>query len=36
MTEGQTEDFIGAWDGEKDAMFNNGPPANWQEIFDVP
>ncbi len=36
MTEGQTEDFIGAWDGEEEGMFNNGSPANWQEIFDVP
>lgn len=36
MTEGQTEDFIGAWDGEDEGMFNNGPPADWQEIFDVP
>lgn len=35
MTEGQTEDFIGAWDGE-DGEFGNGPPANWQSIFDVP
>jgi hypothetical protein len=36
MTEGQTEDFIGAWDGEEEGMFNNGSLANWQEIFDVP
>jgi hypothetical protein len=36
MTEGQTEDFIGAWDGEEKGMFNNGSPANWQKIFDVP
>lgn len=36
MTEGQTEDFIGAWDGDKEGMFNNGSPGNWQEIFDVP
>jgi hypothetical protein len=36
MTEGQTEDFIGAWDGEEEGMFNNGSPANWQEIFDIP
>ena len=36
MTEGQTEDFIGAWDGKEEGMFNNGSPANWQEIFDIP
>jgi len=36
MTEGQTEDFIGAWDGMKEGIFNNGSPADWQEIFDVP
>lgn len=38
MTEGQTEDFIGAWDGNEDMdeMFTNGPPSNWQEIFDIP
>ena len=36
MTEGQTEDFIVAWDGDEDGMFNNGSPADWQEIFDIP
>ncbi len=36
MTEGQTEDFIGAWDGEEEGMFNNGSPLDWQEIFDIP
>lgn len=36
MTEGQIEDFFGAWDGEDKGMFNNGSPADWQEIFDVP
>lgn len=38
MTEGQTEDFIGAWDGDEDngEQFSNGPPSNWQAIFDIP
>ena len=36
MTEGQTEDFIGSWDGEDDGQFSNGSPSNWQAIFDVP
>lgn len=36
MTEGQTEDFISAWDGGEEGMFNNGSPADWQKIFDVP
>ncbi len=35
MTEGQTEDFIGAWDGEEEGMFNSGSPDNWQNIFDA-
>lgn len=38
MTEGQTEDFIGAWDGDEDKgeIFSNGSPSNWQAIFDIP
>jgi hypothetical protein len=38
MTEGQVEDFIGAWDGDKNngESFSNGPPSNWQTIFDLP
>ena len=36
MTEGQTEDFIGAWDSDEDGLFTSGSPSNWQHIFDVP
>lgn len=38
MTEGQTEDFIGSWDGDQDdeKQFSNGFPSNWLAIFDVP
>lgn len=38
MTEGQTEDFIGAWDGDPDIgeEFSNGSPSNWQKIFNIP
>jgi hypothetical protein len=38
MRPGQSEDFICAWDGDEDAgeAFSNGPPSNWQAIFDVP
>jgi len=36
MTEGQTEDFIGAWDADEEGMFTNGSPCDWQQIFDVP
>lgn len=36
MTEGMTEDFIGAWDGEDGTSFSNGGPGNWQSIFDIP
>jgi hypothetical protein len=38
MTEGQTEDFIGAWDGDEDSgeSFHNGGPPDWQTIFDIP
>jgi hypothetical protein len=38
MTEGQTEDFIGAWDGDEEngEQFSNGSPSNWQAIFDIP
>jgi hypothetical protein len=41
MTEGQTEDFIGAWDADEDAddeesRFYSGSPSSWQDIFDIP
>lgn len=40
MTEGQTEDFIGAWDDDEDPddenIFNAGGPCDWQLIFDIP
>ncbi|OOV87898.1 hypothetical protein [Oceanospirillum linum] len=36
MTEGQTEDFIGAWDADEEGKFTNGSPCDWQQIFDVP
>ena len=38
MHPGQSEDFIGAWDGDEDVgeTFSNGSPSNWQAIFDVP
>lgn len=42
MTEGQTEDFIGAWDaedyedGSEEQAFYSGSPASWQDIFDIP
>lgn len=38
MHPGQSEDFIGAWDGDEDAgeTFLNGSPSKWQAIFDVP
>lgn len=38
MTEGQTEDFFGAWEGDADKgeTFSNGPPSAWQVIFDIP
>lgn len=38
MHPGQSEDFIGAWDGNEDEgeTFSNGSPSNWQAIFDVP
>lgn len=36
MTEGQTEDFIGAWDSDEEGLFTSGSPSNWQHIFDVP
>ena len=38
MHPSQSEDFIGAWDGDEDAgeAFSNGSPSNWQAIFDVP
>lgn len=38
MHPGQSEDFIGAWDGDEDKgePFTNGSPSNWQAIFEVP
>lgn len=38
MTEGQTEDFFGAWEGDEDndEAFSNGSPADWQVLFDIP
>ncbi len=42
MTEGQTEDYIGAWDTYNDEgncneeVFYTGGPSNWQAIFDIP
>jgi hypothetical protein len=40
MTEGQTEDFIGAWDDDEDpdneSIFCAGSPCDWQLIFDIP
>lgn len=42
MTEGQTEDFIGAWDADEDDVdneenrFYSGSPSSWQDIFDIP
>lgn len=35
---GQSEDFMGAWDGDEDQRqpFTTGSPSNWQSIFDVP
>lgn len=36
MTEGQTEDFIGAWDSIEEEKFTNGSPCAWQQIFDIP
>ena len=38
MHPGQSEDFIGAWDGDEDEgeTFSNGSPSNWQAIFDIP
>jgi len=42
MTEGQTEDFIGAWDaedyedGSEEQVFYSGSPSEWQGIFDIP
>ncbi|HCT2375993.1 hypothetical protein [Morganella morganii] len=40
MTEGQTEDFIGAWDADnedsEEARFYSGSPCSWQEIFHIP
>lgn len=41
MTEGQTEDFIGAWDDddtydEDGSIYHGGSPCDWQGIFDIP
>lgn len=41
MTEGQTEDFIGAWDDDDnyendDSIYHGGSPCDWQDIFDIP
>lgn len=40
MTEGQTKDFIGAWDTDnedsEEARFFSGSPYSWQEILDIP
>lgn len=38
MHKGQTEDFFAAWDldDEGEDTFSNGPPSNWQSIFDIP
>jgi hypothetical protein len=42
MTEGQTEDFIGAWDSNDyeeesiEHIFYSGSPCEWQSIFDIP
>lgn len=41
MTEGQVEDFIGAWDNEEDfkddeTIYHGGSPVDWQTIFDIP
>lgn len=38
MQPGQSEDFMGAWDGDGDngEPFSQGSPSNWQAIFDVP
>ncbi len=41
MTEGQTEDFIGAWDNDDSyehdgSIYHGGGPCDWQDIFDIP
>jgi hypothetical protein len=39
MTEGQTEDFIGAWDADDSDeadIYCSGSPCTWQDIFDIP
>ncbi|MCJ8293114.1 MAG: hypothetical protein MJK15_01790 [Colwellia sp.] len=41
MTEGQTEDYIGAWDNDEsfetdDSIYHGGSPCEWQTIFDIP
>ncbi len=40
MTEGQTEDYIGAWDNDDEDddsdIYHGGGPWDWQIIFDIP
>ena len=40
MTEGQTEDYIGAWDNDEEEddsdIYHGGGPRDWQIIFDIP
>ncbi len=41
MTEGQTEDYIGAWDNNEEyeddgSIYHGGSPCDWQTIFDIP
>jgi hypothetical protein len=41
MTEGQTEDYIGAWDNDEEfeddeSIYHGGSPGEWQAIFDIP
>lgn len=41
MTEGQTEDYIGAWDNDEEFegdenIYHGGSPCDWQTIFDIP
>jgi len=38
MHPGQSEDFMGAWDGDEDngEPFSQGSPSEWQAIFEVP
>ncbi len=39
MSEGQTEDYIGAWDDDNSPapdIYTGGSPCDWQIIFDIP